>query len=513
MKSKLYNSHNISNINIERNSDHFLEFDLDNQDQKTKKDKEIETQMPTVTQKGLIELLCSKKVRMVEDSDNLTNNNIIANGSCHSIVNWSLQEEKVSGNSIKMDIDQRRAFQLIVSKFVLTYVEEAENTNRDNFTSKQNKIFRQNKTKLMKLANKNHQLLLYFGGSGGSGKSEVINQVLKYCKQFCENLGVEFTSSTIRVTALTGVAASNINGETIDSVAGLQRQKDEIFTIDEIYDWKKTRILIIDEISFMSCKKLILLDRNLRKARENYREIYGGINIVFAGDFSQLEPIIKSNKKYGFDGPLYDARGRAKKLWQNAINCYIELKGMHRFKDDLEWGYILRRLREGNPTKADLQEINKHVVTKDTKFPNDIKYGTRFNKVQDSVHCTLFEKYICKQETDKCGKVRDCMIVLCDKMKIAKTGATITNYTNFFQNIGESDCKMQRGRIDPMLKLYKNCELMMTVNDDVRKGKANGTTMKLSKIILKSGAKTSETTIKGEKISIVGASQVKHIIT
>ena len=37
---------------------------------------------------------------------------------------------------------------------------------------------------------------------------------------------------------------------------------------------------------------------------------------------------------------------------------------MHRFKDDLEWGYILRRLREGNPTKADLQEINSYVVTK-----------------------------------------------------------------------------------------------------------------------------------------------------
>ena len=54
-----------------------------------------------------------------------------------------------------------------------------------------------------------------------------------------------------------------------------------------------------------------------------------------------------------------------------------------------------------------------------------------------------------------------------------------------------------------MLKLYKNCELMLTVNNDVRKGKANGTTMKLSKIILKSGAKTSETTIKGKKLVLL----------
>ena len=136
----------------------------------------------------------------------------------------------------------------------------------------------------------------------------------------------------------------------------------------------------------MSCKKLILLDKNLRKARENYRELYGGLNIVFAGDFSQLEPIIKAKTNYDSDGPLYNARGRARQLWQNAINCYIELKGMHRFKDDLEWGYILRRLREGNPTKADLQEINSYVVTKNTKLPNDLKYSARFNKVRDSVH-------------------------------------------------------------------------------------------------------------------------------
>ena len=93
---------------------------------------------------------------------------------------------------------------------------------------------------------------------------------------------------------------------------------------------------------------------------------------------------------------------------------------MHRFKDDLEWRYILRRLREGNPTKADLQEINSYVVTKNTKLPNDLKYGARFNKVRDSVHCILFEKYISKQKTNEFGKVKDCVLVLCDKIKLQK---------------------------------------------------------------------------------------------
>ena len=38
-----------------------------------------------------------------------------------------------------------------------------------------------------------------------------------------------------------------------------------------------------------------------------------------------------------------------------------------------------------------------------------------------------------------------------------------------------------------MLKLYKNCELILTVNDDVRNGKANGTTMKLCKVQVTQG--------------------------
>jgi len=51
---------------------------------------------------------------------------------------------------------------------------------------------------------------MFFSGTGGSGKSEVINQVLRYCSEFCNHLDVEFDSSTIRITALTGVAATLI---------------------------------------------------------------------------------------------------------------------------------------------------------------------------------------------------------------------------------------------------------------------------------------------------------------
>ena len=143
-----------------------------------------------------------------------------------------------------------------------------------------------------------------------------------------------------------------------------------------IEHWAKTRVLVIDEISFMSISDLKRLDIRLQKLLEN-RSLYGGMSIVFAGDFSQLEPIAASAL------PLYCSSFETRRLWHDAINCFLELKGKHRFKDDTEWGEILLRFREGRPTHQDIIEVNKRVVGRRTKIPKNIKYGTRMNKVRD----------------------------------------------------------------------------------------------------------------------------------
>ena len=89
---------------------------------------------------------------------------------------------------------------------------------------------------------------------------------------------------------------------------------------------EKTRILIIDEISFMSTKQITKLHINLQEARENFTKLFGGLDIIFAENFSQLKPIINCDDCG--NGPIDEAKRRAYKLWQNAINCFIELKGM-----------------------------------------------------------------------------------------------------------------------------------------------------------------------------------------
>ena len=127
----------------------------------------------------------------------------------------------------------------------------------------------------------------------------------------------------------------------IDLVDGLQTEDNKVFSAKDIEKWINTRILIIDEISFMSCKKLIRLDKNLRKLTENYSEKFGGLDIIFCGDFCQLEPLNTSNDNPDSEiKPIYYASGHAKTLWHKAINCFIELKGLHRFNEDKAWGRI-----------------------------------------------------------------------------------------------------------------------------------------------------------------------------
>ena len=69
-------------------------------------------------------------------------------------------------------------------------------------------------------------MIAFLSGTGGSGKSHVISMVVKYAKGFTTALEAPFTKRTIVVTAMTGVAATSIRGETIHSAAMFLNEKD-----------------------------------------------------------------------------------------------------------------------------------------------------------------------------------------------------------------------------------------------------------------------------------------------
>ena len=105
-------------------------------------------------------------------------------------------------------------------------------------------------------------------------------------------------------------------------------------TDKEKNEWKHVRILIIDEISFMSDGELQKLDRRLKEMRDRTKP-FGGFSIIFAGDFCQLQPSNVSD-----DMLLYSKQSSC--LFEHYLNCIIILDNDHQFKDNPKLGKMLK---------------------------------------------------------------------------------------------------------------------------------------------------------------------------
>ena len=84
----------------------------------------------------------------------------------------------------------------------------------------------------------------------------------------------------------------------------------------------------------------------------------------------------------------------------------------------------------------------------------------------------------------------------------------------FYKNYGEDDCNVDdnRGQIDPVLKLYKDCPLMIVNNVAVENGQANGTRVRLLSVTLQPGEELFELKLEsGTRVRTLFASQVMSL--
>ena len=194
-----------------------------------------------------------------------------ANGSAKSIIEW--------GCKCNLDNHQRRAFEVITASFVLTYFKDAaknneEMTTRDNQSPTRFVRERKLLCQLAELSNDTEQLICCLHGPAGSGKSTVIELVLLYAKEHCLYLpNAIFCHNTIVVTAMTGVPATLICGETMHGALFLN-QKHEIEP-EQNELWADTHLLIIDETSFASKSSFQMMHKQLGKLKqERKKEIW-----------------------------------------------------------------------------------------------------------------------------------------------------------------------------------------------------------------------------------------------
>ena len=225
--------------------------------------------------------------------------------------------------------------------------------------------------KRLKARGGQEQMLMFLTGPAGSGKSTAVMVAQHFCYEFCLAVGAMWSDTTFLFTAYTGAAASLLGGVTISSAAFINQRKP--LSQEDRNEWQDVRILIIDEISFMSDSVLKELDKKLKDIG-NRTHIFGGFSIIFSGDFRQLEPVC-SNKKELLFSTLSSG------VWENNINAVIILNNEHRFKDDPRYGKMLKRMWTGDLSKEDCKVINSRVIGYNGLQLPPVFKGKRFENI------------------------------------------------------------------------------------------------------------------------------------
>ena len=229
---------------------------------------------------------------------------------------------------------------------------------------------------------------IFITGPGGTGKTAIIRHI---------QADAHKKGLNIQVCALTGCAAVLLQckAKTVHSWSGIGLGNgliDQIITkiMKNNYvkvAWKTIDILIIDEVSMMSKKLFELLDAVGKSIRKNAKP-FGGIQLLFSGDFYQLPPV--GNK----DEPETSQFCFESSLWFETfpIDNHVNLNTIFRQSDPI-YQRILNQLREGRLKRSsnDIlllnvgKELSEDVIVRPTKL-----FPTR-NKV-DSINFAEMSK-------------------------------------------------------------------------------------------------------------------------
>ncbi len=196
---------------------------------------------------------------------------------------------------------------------------------------------------------------VFLTGSAGTGKTFVLNKYITYLKE---------RKVPVAVTASTGIASTHINGMTIHAWAGIgikdsltQAQLRTLKTKKYLEKkLEKVEVLIIDEISMLHQRQLALVDQVLKYFKMNQLP-FGGIQVVFCGDFFQLPPIGNDNEtsknKFCFMAPQ----------WVNSAPHICYLTQQYRQTND-ELNEILNEIRSGRISETRYSKLQESIGQK-----------------------------------------------------------------------------------------------------------------------------------------------------
>ena len=335
------------------------------------------------------------------------------------------------------------------------------------------------------------QLIMFLTGKAGAGKTTASKLAQQFCFEFCQAIGVMWDDRSFLFTAWTGSAASAFGGVTIAGAAYLNNSNP--LTEEHIDYWKNVRILIIDEISFMTDAMMVKLDHQLQICVGNRNKPYGGLSIIFAGDFRQLVPNVKEEQLL-FNKNISH--------WENTLNVVIMLDSEHRFKGDEKYGKLLRRMWKGDLSTRDRNWLNTRVVGTETckSIPQSFGdkhacYACGTNEHRNAINLGIFKRHVEATHPDYSNEgvdppkhtiVIEANIQSCDK-RLPYIGGAMRH--RIINACGDANCVTpDHKHVDPALCLYVGAHVMYVISNKGLREKVprgNGTLCRVVSVKLK----------------------------
>ena len=299
---------------------------------------------------------------------------------------------------------------------------------------------------------------IFITGPGGTGKSELIKYIQKDAYKKCMD---------IQVCALTGCAAVLLQckAKTIHSWSGIGIGNGSLVQlVNKVMKnkyskavWKSTDILVIDEVSMMSRKLFEALDSIGKTVRKNSKP-FGGIQLLFSGDFYQLPPVGNKEEpetmEFCFQSPLW--------FETFPLENHIILKKNFRQVDPI-YQRILNQLREGRLKRSSnnllLENVGKE-IDKDIQIRPTKLFPTR-NKV-DHINMSEMNKLIGEEKEFNVKQNFDLEMTAKDRdTRLSFTAEQIKHEMMYLQS---------NLRCDETIKLKIGSQVMCIVNISLTNG-------------------------------------------
>ena len=312
---------------------------------------------------------------------------------------------------------------------------------------------------------------LFITGPGGTGKTKLIDTFVEY---------MNFRGIKHQVCAMTGCATVLLNkckARTLHSWSGIKLAKGAsdrvVYSVLKnkfaAKEWRSIKVLIVDEVSMMS-KKIFDILNQIGKSIKKNQTPFGGIQVIFTGDFYQLPPVGNMNEhetmQFCFES----------EDWYHVfpLQNHIELKTMFRQKDT-DYIKVLSQIRTGEIDEHSIQLLRQY-VKRDFNSDSGLRPTKLFavRSKTDFVNQSMYSKLEEPEYSFNMEIKTDCTTFIDNGKAIPIEDLEICSKLTSEEIKFEIDQLMNTRNVTSSLSLKKGTIVMCNVNIDMENSICNG---------------------------------------